>query len=122
MGIDYAFRRTMNHSTLGVADVPLSRWVKKRLPAWNEVLTAHDVARLTRRHRWIVTALSLVGGFPKKQQYRGRPIGWLRADVEEWLGRCGPAQRPPAPCLRQRLDLPTPRLARNRCEYRRNFR
>src|SRR5687767_2231312 len=122
MSIDYAVRPTVNHSALGDAEIPLSRWVNERFPAWNEVLTSHDVARLTRRHRWIVTALSLVGGFPRKQQFRGRAIGWLRADVEEWLAGCCPAQRAPARCRRLRPGLPCSTCSRNRPGYRHNLR
>ena len=122
MYIDNSSQRTLSQPDLTAADVPLSRWVNERLPAWNEILTSHEVARLTRRHHWLLNALTLVGRFPKKHQFRGRPVGWLRADVEEWLGRCGPAQRPLAPCRRRRLDLASPHLSRNRHEYRRNFR
>jgi predicted DNA-binding transcriptional regulator AlpA len=122
MYFDRPFRRTLGHATVTSADVPLSRWVNERLPPWNEVLTSHDVARLTRRHRWIVTALSLVGGFPKKRQFCGRPIGWLRADVEEWLGRRGLAHRPSAPCRRQPADPQRSHSVRDRHGYRRNLR
>jgi hypothetical protein len=31
--------------------------------------------------------LVLLRRFPKKQQFRGRQIGWLRADVLEWIAR-----------------------------------
>jgi predicted DNA-binding transcriptional regulator AlpA len=67
------------------ADVPLSRWVNEPFPAWSEILTSHEVARLTRRHRWILSALSFVGRFPKKREFHGRPIGWVRTDVNHWL-------------------------------------
>jgi predicted DNA-binding transcriptional regulator AlpA len=87
MCIDKPLRRTLSHATVTPADVPLSRWVNERFPAWNEILTSHDVARLTRRHRWILTALSLVGRFPKKRQFHGRPIGWMRIDVDQWIGK-----------------------------------
>ena len=122
MSIDYAVRRTVNHSTMGDEEVPLSRWINQRLPAWNEILTSHDVARLTRRPRWLVNALSLVGGFPKKQLFRGQPIGWLRADVEEWLADCCPAQRGFARCRRRRLRLGCSTALRGRHGYCRNFR
>lgn len=122
MSIDYAVRRAVSHSTLIDPDVPLSRWVNQRLPAWSEILTSHDVARLTRRHRWFVAALSLVGGFPKKQEFRGQPIGWLRADVEEWLAGCCPAQRALGRCRPRRLALPCSTFTRDRPDYRRNLR
>jgi len=31
--------------------VTLSKWVNERFPPWEQLLTAHDVARLTRRRR-----------------------------------------------------------------------
>lgn len=68
-------------------NVSLSRWVNEPFPPWNDILTAHEVARLTRRHRWIVSTLTLLGRFPKKQRFRGRRIGWLRSDVVHWLAK-----------------------------------
>ena len=86
MSIDKSGLRTITRSVTP-EDVALSRWVNERFPTWNEILTSRDVARLTRRHRWLVTALSLVGHFPRKLRFRGRPIGWLRSDVDGWLGK-----------------------------------
>jgi predicted DNA-binding transcriptional regulator AlpA len=63
----------------------LSKWVNEKLPPWTELLTAHEVVRLTRRHRWILSALTLLGRFPKQERFRGRAIGWKRHDVERWL-------------------------------------
>jgi predicted DNA-binding transcriptional regulator AlpA len=67
------------------SNVSLSKWVNEKLPAWNEILGAHEVARLTRRPRWILGALALVGRFPKPQRFHGRAIGWHRRDVQRWL-------------------------------------
>ena len=67
--------------------VALSRWVNEPLPAWRDILSAHDVARLTRRPTWILCGLTLLGRFPNKCQYRGRRIGWLRSDVLAWMTR-----------------------------------
>ena len=67
--------------------VALSRWVNEPLPAWRDILSAHDVARLTRRPAWILCGLTLLGRFPNKCQYRGRRIGWLRSDVLAWMTR-----------------------------------
>ena len=69
------------------ARVALSRWVNEPPPVWQDILSAHDVARLTRRPNWILCALALVGRFPRKCQYRGRQIGWLRSDVLAWMNR-----------------------------------
>lgn len=67
--------------------VSLSRWVNERAPAWREILTAHDVARLTRRHYLLLRTLALIGAFPKQVRFRGRPIGWRRSDVLDWMAR-----------------------------------
>lgn len=67
------------------ARVLLSRRVNEPLPPLNQVLSAHDVARLTRRHRWVLYALTALGRFPKQQKYRGHPIGWHRRDLANWL-------------------------------------
>ena len=66
--------------------VTLSRWVNESLPSCQEILTAHDVARLTRRSRWVLETLTLFGRFPRKHRFHGRRIGWQRRDVLLWLG------------------------------------
>jgi predicted DNA-binding transcriptional regulator AlpA len=65
--------------------VSFSPYVNEHFPNWEELLSAHDVARLTRRPRWVVLSLALLGRFPRKHRYRGRSIGWLRSDVVHWL-------------------------------------
>lgn len=90
-------------------NVSLSKWVNEPFPPWNDILTAHEVARLTRRHRWILSTLMLVGRFPKKQRFRGRRIGWLRADVVGWLAKNqrasrGLSERPYPSCSTIRLQ------------------
>ena len=69
-----------------IAPVSLSRWVNEGLPSCQALLTAHEVARLTRRPRWVLEALTLFRRFPKKQRFHGRRIGWRRHDVLPWLG------------------------------------
>jgi len=66
-------------------DVSLSPSVNERLPAWTDLLSAHDVAGLTRRPTWVLLSLAVLGRFPQKKYYHGRSIGWLQADVLEWL-------------------------------------
>jgi predicted DNA-binding transcriptional regulator AlpA len=63
----------------------ISKWVNEKSPAWDQILTAHDVARLTRRQRWILSTLTILGKFPKKQRFQGRYAGWRRSDIEHWL-------------------------------------
>src|SRR5579883_3337744 len=65
--------------------VSLSKWVNERPPSFQQLLTTHDVARLTRRYRWVLAALTLLGRFPRGQRFHGRRIGWLRSDVAGWL-------------------------------------
>jgi hypothetical protein len=67
--------------------VSLSPWINERFPAWEDLLTAHDVARLTRRPRWILASMVILRRFPQKRRYHGRGIGWLRSDVIHWLGK-----------------------------------
>lgn len=67
-------------------NVTLSRWVNERFPDWRQLLSAHDVARLTRRPGWVLFGLTLVGRFPRKHCFHGRRIGWLRDDVLDWIG------------------------------------
>ncbi len=68
-------------------NVTLPPWVNEPPPPFSELISAHDVARLTRRSRWTLSSLMLLGLFPKRRRYLGRPIGWLRADVLEWLSQ-----------------------------------
>ncbi len=111
----------------GAPRVSLSKWVNEALPPCQEILTARDVARLTRRHRWVLEALTLFGRFPAKCRFHGRCIGWRRQDVLLWLGAdwgLGPlrsanytAGRKP---VQQQLDLRCrfcrrPRPPRPRC-------
>ena len=72
-------------ATASSRNVVLSPWVNEPLPAWEELLSAHDVARLTRRPRWVLASLVLLGRFPRKCRYHGRGVGWLRSDVLSWL-------------------------------------
>ncbi len=73
--------------------VSISRYVNEQFPNWEELLSAHDVARLTRRPRWMVLSLTLLGRFPRKQRYHGRSTGWLRCEVLSWLARNSPVLR-----------------------------
>jgi predicted DNA-binding transcriptional regulator AlpA len=68
-------------------NVTLSRWVNEQFPAWEQLLSAHDVARLTRRPRWVLLGMLMLRQFPRKHRFHGRAIGWLRADVLDWMAR-----------------------------------
>jgi predicted DNA-binding transcriptional regulator AlpA len=102
MSIENSGLRTISQE-ITLSAVPLSRWVNERFPPWSEILTSHEVARLTRRHCWTLATLSLFGKFPKKLQFRGRPIGWLRAEVDEWLDKRSLAR---SPCSKVRRNSP----------------
>lgn len=120
----------------GKTSISISRWINERYPPLDELLSAHDVARLARRPRWVVAALCLVGQLPKKLKFRGRTIGWRRSDVLAWLAR-GPAitgdhavaKRPSARRRPRLISLPFKRIGgafmarRNRARgvYRKPF-
>lgn len=67
--------------------VSISPWINERYPPLHELLSAHDVARLIRRPRWAIAGLRLIRRFPKSLKFRGRPIGWRRSDVMNWMAR-----------------------------------
>lgn len=101
--------------------VSMSRWINERNPPLHELLSAHDVVRLTRRPRWVIAGLCLIGRFPKKLKFRGRAIGWRRSDVLEWLARDITAVGDHAPAIRsescrrpRHILLPLKRAASNR--------
>jgi predicted DNA-binding transcriptional regulator AlpA len=104
--------------------VTISPWVNEPLPNIQGLLCSRDLARLTRRPRWELFGLALLGKFPRKKRYRGRPIGWCRAEVLEWMTReltVAPETRLNAPrrCTRRQtrqrslpLERPTPSAPR----------
>ena len=65
--------------------VTISPWVNEPLPDIQGILCSRDLARLTRRPRWEIFGLALIGKFPRKKRYRGRPIGWCKSEVLEWM-------------------------------------
>ena len=65
--------------------VSISLWVNEPYPPWNCILTAHDVARLIRRPRWMLKGLAAMGQIPRSQHFHGKHIGWLKADIFEWM-------------------------------------
>ena len=69
------------------ATVTISPWVNEPLPNIQGILCSRDLARLTRRPRWVLCGLALMGKFPRKKRFRGRVVGWCRAEVLEWMTR-----------------------------------
>lgn len=84
--------------------ITLSKWVNERFPPWDQLLSAHDVARLTRRPRWILLGMVLLGRFPRKHCFHGRRIAWLRRDVLDWMGDRPSVDLSLAPFLRWKLS------------------
>lgn len=79
------FSTTSANTSCDRHPVSISPWVNEPLPDLRGILCSRDVARLTRRPRWMLYGLALIGRFPLKQRYRGRPIGWQRLEVLDWL-------------------------------------
>jgi predicted DNA-binding transcriptional regulator AlpA len=96
---------TAAYTSGGTDIVFISKWVNEGFPPWHEILTARDLACLTRRHRWELCALTLIRRFPKQRRFRGRKIGWLRSDVLDWMdGGIGVRRAPDVkPCRRRIL-------------------
>jgi predicted DNA-binding transcriptional regulator AlpA len=69
------------------ARLTISRWVNEPYPPLGELLSAHDVACLTRRPRWMLMGLGLIGQFPKRRRLRGEWVGWYRSEVMKWIAR-----------------------------------
>jgi predicted DNA-binding transcriptional regulator AlpA len=68
--------------------VVLSPWVNELFPAWEQLLSARDVARLTRRPHWVLSVLAALGRFPEEVRFRGRNVGWRRSEIAGWLATC----------------------------------
>lgn len=69
------------------ATVTISPWVNEPLPDLQGIPCSRDIARLTRRPRWMLYWLSLIRKFPRKTRYRGGVLGWCRAERLEWMTR-----------------------------------
>jgi hypothetical protein len=82
-----SFARALNAAAK--TEMRLSPWVNERLPPLQDLLCSHDVERLTRRPRWMLEGLGLIGGFPKRKIFRGRKLGWCRAEVFDWMSTRG---------------------------------
>ena len=63
----------------------LPRWVNEPPPDLRALLSASEISRLTRRPRWLLLGLAVLGRFPKQRTHCGKPVGWHRADVLDWL-------------------------------------
>jgi len=66
-------------------ELRLPRWVNEPLPDLRAILSASEISRLTRRPRWLLFGLAVLGRFPKQRTHCGKSVGWHRADVLDWL-------------------------------------
>ena len=104
-------------------DLRLLRWVNEPLPDLRAILTASEISRLTRRPRWLLLGLAVLGRFPRRRTHCGKPVGWHRADVLDWLTRniSTESLRPAAPCA-DRSPRPSqaclPLAVSSRCQTR----
>src|SRR3981189_1139266 len=73
--------------TTRATTVTLSPGVNEPLHDIQAILSSRDLARLARRPRWVLCVLALMGKFPRRKRYRGRLVGWCRAEVLEWMAR-----------------------------------
>jgi len=56
-----------------------------RIAALDQILTTRDVVAIVGHHRCTLFRWMSAGQFPYKHSFRGRKVGWLRSDIEEWL-------------------------------------
>jgi predicted DNA-binding transcriptional regulator AlpA len=59
------------------------RPLPERIAGIDQVLSTHDVERITGKHRCTIYRWVLAGAFPPRRAGGGR--GWLRSDIERWL-------------------------------------
>jgi predicted DNA-binding transcriptional regulator AlpA len=119
MSLDDSCLETRAPSAAFSNSVSLSKWVNEPFPAWGQLLSSHDVARLTRRPRWVLLSMMVLGRFPRKHRFHGRAIGWLRTDVLHWMAkdlRIARCCSDSAPLLRRRSNWPLGRAHEPRAD------
>lgn len=82
--LPFAGRRTRRRPGAVPGQKGLERAVPQRIGGIDQVLGTHDIERITGRHRCTIYRWVRAGTFPEKRAGGGR--GWLRSDVERWLG------------------------------------
>ena len=82
--LPFAGTRARTRSSAIPGQKGLERVVPQRVAGIDQVLGTHDVERITGRHRCTIYRWVRAGSFPEKRAGGGR--GWLRSDVERWLG------------------------------------
>ncbi len=76
----------------GVGAKLIAKETKKRAIALDEILWMRDVVQLTGKHRCTIHRWVHQGIIPAKNAPRGRPTGWLRSTIEQWLLGAPPTQ------------------------------
>jgi predicted DNA-binding transcriptional regulator AlpA len=115
MRADSALSERPSAKVAPASPIALSRWVNEPYPALTEILSARDVARLTRRPHWLLVGLALIGRFPKRARFRGRALGWWLSDVLEWMAKDLRYHTPlPRGCRTQPRQTSLPLESRNR--------
>jgi hypothetical protein len=104
MTVERSIQESAAAGSRHVTLLAISRWVNEPYPPLNELLSAHDVARLMRRPRWQLTGLCLIGWFPRKLRFRGRGVGWRRSEVLDWIARNVPINNNDAPATQSSED------------------
>jgi hypothetical protein len=69
------------------ATVTISPWVNQPLADPRGILSSRHLARLTRGPPRVLRGLALIGKFSRRKLFRGRAIGWCRAEVLDWMSR-----------------------------------
>src|SRR6266478_4470988 len=119
MKFDVLGSQTPGRVPVSAVQVSISKWVNQPLPPLDELLSSHDMARLTRRPRFVVVGLSCLGFLPRRRRYRGCVVGWLRSDVLDWMSKdlrvASPSEAPPCPRRAIRLQKSLPLKCRTSC-------
>jgi len=82
--LPFAGARVRTRSSAVSTDRGLQPAVPQRVAGIDQVLGTHYIERITGRHRCTIYRWVRAGTFPEKRAGGGR--GWLRSDVERWLG------------------------------------
>lgn len=78
------------HSNASKPPVSVPQWIHERFPPLHELLCTHDLARLSRRLRWVIAGLCLIGRISKKLKLHKRAIRRHRSEaVAGWAENLG---------------------------------
>src|SRR5579883_556303 len=100
MSSDESSRAPQSVAPAPTRNVVLSPFVNERFPAWEDLLSAHDVARITRRPRWM-----LAGS-------HARPRLSCQASLSRSSGGLAAERRAGLDCANARVLIAMPRFLR----------